>query len=315
MSAGPVARGAPRPLAVASWIGVLSLVWGSTWVVIKDGLDHLPPFSSAAARFLIAALAMTVIAPSLARREGGGRPRRSVVALVGALNFFASYAIVYWSESRLPSGIVAVLWAVFPMLMATSGHLFLAGEGLGPRQWSGFALAFLGIAYLFRTDLETLGPDAAPTALVLFVSPLVSCVGTTWLKRAGAGASSALVNRDAMWIGAGGLTALALATEPFDASAWTPLAWRSVVYLALVGTVFSFTAYFWLLCRVEAYRLSTIPYLTPAIALTLGALLRGEPIGATTLLGSGAILAGVVLAVTRGQRPHGTRGAAEHADS
>jgi drug/metabolite transporter (DMT)-like permease len=295
----PVAQPAPsRALAVAL-IALLCLVWGSTWIVIAGGLRDLPPFTSAAARFLVAASVMTALAPALARREGGSPAPLGISLTVGALNFGASYALVYWSQTRLPSGVTSVLWAVFPMLMAAAGSWFLAGEALRPRQWLGFALGFAGVALLFATDLCAFGASREPAALVLLLSPLVSCVGTVVLKRTAQGISSARMNRDAMWVGAAILCALAFAFERHASPAWTPRALASVLYLALVGTVLTFGLYFWLLRHTEAWRLSTIAYVTPAIALLLGTLVGREPFTAWTLAGSLTILCGVVLATRR----------------
>jgi len=290
---------APKHAHVLLLIALLCLIWGSTWVVIADGLNDLPPFTSAAARFLVAALAMTALAPAIARREGGGKPPVRLVLILGVCNFAASYAIVYWTETKLPSGIVSVLWAVFPMMMAAASTRFLAAEALRPRQWIGFVLGFLGVALLFVTDLRTFGPAGVPAAAILLLSPLVSCVGNIVLKREGRNVSSALLNRDAMWVGAVILTAIALVFERDAEIAWTWRAVRSVSYLALFGTVAAFGLYFWLLRHTEAWRLSTIAYVTPAIALLLGTFVRGEPFTAWTLAGSLTILAGVVLATLR----------------
>jgi drug/metabolite transporter (DMT)-like permease len=293
---------APSRALVALLIAFLCLVWGSTWIVIADGLRDLPPFTSAAARFLVAALAMSALAPAIARREGGRAPTWRLRLALGGLNFAASYAIVYWTETKLPSGVVSVLWAIFPMLMAASSSWFLRGEQLRPAQWAGFALGFAGVALLFATDLRAFGPEGVPAAAVLLLSPLVSCVGNTLLKRDGKDVSSALVNRDGMWIGAGVLVVLALTLERGAPAEWTGRAIGSVVYLALVGTVATFGLYFWLLRHTEAWRLSTIAYVTPAVALLLGTLLKDEPFTRWTLAGSLTILAGVVLAAWRPAR-------------
>src|SRR5206468_7708087 len=149
-------------------------IWGSTWLVIAGGLRDLPPFTSASARFLVAAVVMSVLAPHLHRREGGEKPTLALSATVGLLNFGASYAVVYWTETRLPSGVTSVLWAVFPMLMAASSHAFLDGEKIGARQALGFAIGFAGVALLFATDLRALSREAIPAGLVLLTSPLVS---------------------------------------------------------------------------------------------------------------------------------------------
>src|SRR5262245_27831490 len=121
---------APRPLRVLLLTALLCLIWGSTWIVIKEGLQSLPPFTSAAARFGIAAACMSLLAAWLGAREGGSAPSLGLSLILGCLNFAASYGIVYWSETRIHSGLASVLWAVFPLLQATLGHVFLPGERL-----------------------------------------------------------------------------------------------------------------------------------------------------------------------------------------
>jgi len=282
-------------------IALLCLIWGSTWIVIQGGLRDLPPFTSAAARFLVAAAAMSVVAHFLHRREGGGRPPWKLSLALGGLNFGTSYGIVYWAETRLPSSLVSVLWSVFPMLTAICGHLYLPAERLRGRQWAGFAVGFLGVALLFATDLRGIGPGAVPAGAILLVSPIVSVVGTTVVKHDGAHVSSVLVNRNAMWIGAAILCAAAWIFERGAPVEWTGAAIASVLYLALAGTVVTFSLYFWLLRHVPANRMSLISYVTPAVALLLGGLVGKEPITLWTLSGSGLILTGVGLVVRGGR--------------
>jgi drug/metabolite transporter (DMT)-like permease len=296
-----VPRRQPSPLAIFLLTALLCLIWGSTWVVIRTGLEDLPVFGSAAARFTLAAACMSGLGALFAEREGGARPGWRLSLALGTLNFAVSYGIVYWSETRLPSGLVSVLWAVFPMLQAVAGHLFLPGERLAAGQVAGFGLGFLGVVALFATDLRGLGAGAVPAGLVLLLSPFVSALGTTYVKRHGAGTSSLLLNRNAMWIGAALLWGVALATEP-QTFHWTGSALFSLLYLALFGTVVAFGLYFWLLRQVAANRMSVIAYVTPGVALVLGVLVANEPLGPWTLAGLGAILAGVYLVHRGGGR-------------
>lgn len=286
------ARG-PSELAIRLWMGLLCLIWGSTWLVIRGGLRDLPPFTSAGVRFLVAFLVMLAIAPKLARREGGRRPGLGLTLAMGILNFAVSYGIVYWSETILPSGIVSVLWSVFPLMMAVSGHFTLPGERLLPKQWGGFVFAFLGVILLFATDIRALGPEAIPAGLVLLLSPTVSAVGTTLVKKHGEGVSSVLLNRNGMLVGALLLLACAAITERGMDVRWTASAIGSVAYLAIFGTVVTFGIYFWLMRFAPAYQLSLIAFIIPAIALTLGAVLGDEPVSASTIGGTATILVGV----------------------
>lgn len=297
----PSAARAPSAGTVFALVALLCLVWGSTWIVISSGLRDLPPFTSACARFVVSASIVTAIAPPLFRREGGEKPDFRSWFWVGLLNFGLSYAIVYWTETRLPSGLTSVLWSVFPLMMAVSGSLFLAGERIGLRQGVGFVLGLAGVVVLFATDLRSIGPEAVPAGLVLLASPFVSCIGTTIQKKHAAQKSSILVNRNAMWLGAAVLLVLALLFERESQNAWTARAVASIAYLAAFGTVLTFTLYFWLLRHVAAYRLSMIAYVTPAVALTLGTLFGDEPLTRWTVLGSATILVGVALVVVRGR--------------
>ncbi len=291
----------PSPRAANLWIALLCLIWGSTWFVIRGGLDDLPPLTSAAARFLVAGLAMAVVAQAWAGREGGGRPPAWLWLVLGTCNFAISYGIVYTTETVLPSGLVALLWGVFPMLQALAAHLYLPGERMRRAQWFGMALGLAGLAMLFATDLRSFGARGIPAALVLFVSPLVSVVGNTLVKRHGGGTSSLVLNRNAMVFGAVLLSIAAGACESQVGVTWTGSAIATVLYLALIGTVVTFGLYFWLMRYIDAQRLSLIAYVTPAVALTCGSLFRGEPLRPSTLAGAGSILAGVVL-VVRGHR-------------
>lgn len=285
----------PRPWVTYAVIALLSTIWGSTYFVIRAGLEDLPPFTAAAVRFSVACALMAVLAHLLAGREGGGRPTRTMSLVMGLFNFGATYGIVYWAETILPSGLVSVLWAVFPMMTAVCVHWFLPGERLRPRQWGGFLIGFCGVALLFSTDLANLGPRAVPAGLVLLLSPAVAALGNTYIKRHGAAVSSLLLNRNGMAIGALALATVAVLRERDVAVEWTALAVGSVLYLAVIGTTLTFGLYYWVLRHAPAYRLSMTTYLTPVLALTVGAVLGGEPVGLHTIAGMALIIGGVGL--------------------
>jgi drug/metabolite transporter (DMT)-like permease len=195
--------------------------------------------------------------------------------------------------------LVAVLWATFPLMMALAGHFVTRSERLAGRQWLGLALAFLGVVALFWTDVAAFGPEAVGMALLLLLGPLSVTFSTTLVKRRASNASSVLLNRDSMLIGAVCLTGLALWLEDRTAARWTPAALASIAYLSVLGSVVTFGAYLWLLRSVQAYRLSLISYITPVFALMLGATFAAEPLGMTTLLGTALVLVGVALTLRR----------------
>ncbi|MBK7643239.1 MAG: DMT family transporter [Planctomycetes bacterium] len=296
----------PSSALASLYITLMCLIWGSTWFVIRVGLRDLPPFQSAAVRFAIAAAVMTLVAHFARKREGGTAPPFWLSFALGTLNFAASYAFVYWSETRIPSALACVLWSVYPLMMAASGHLFLAHERLRARQWLGFVLGFVGVGLLFLTDLPAISSEAIVGGCVLLGSPLVATVGTTLVKKHGGGTSSLLLNRNGMWIGALTLALLSFGCERDAPAHWTPGAIASVAYLALAGTAFTFGIYFWLLRHTSAYRMSLISYATPPVAIAIGAFIGDEPITGWTIGGMAAILGGVLL-VMGGKRSPSTK--------
>ena len=283
----------PRPAVVAGLMALISAVWGSTWLVIRTGLADLPPLLAAGTRFIVAGLVMAALVPWLREREGGTAPPRGIVLVQALCQFTGNFALVYWCETVIPSGLVSVLWATFPLMMALTGHFVTRAERLHGVQWLGLVVAFAGVASLFGTDVAKGGDRAVRMGLLLLLAPASVTVSTTLIKRRAAGASSLLLNRDSMLLGGVLLLALAAVFERGASVRVTGAAVFSVAYLALLGSVVTFGAYLWLLRSVPAYRLSLVSYVTPVIALLLGRTLGGEPFGGTTLAGTALVLVGV----------------------
>jgi drug/metabolite transporter (DMT)-like permease len=199
----------------------------------------------------------------------------------------------------LPSGLVSVLWATFPLMMALTGHFVTRAERLHGRQWLGLGLAFVGVASLFGTDVARGGKRALGMGLLLLLAPASVTFSTTLVKRRAAHASSLLLNRDSMLIGGVLLLLLAGPIEWGSPVHVTKRAVFSVLYLATFGSVVTYGAYIWLLRSVPAYRLALISYVTPVLALLVGSTLGNEPFALTTLLGTGLVLCGVALTLRK----------------
>jgi drug/metabolite transporter (DMT)-like permease len=293
----PTVQRTPSALVAYGLLGFTCLAWGSTWLVIKWGLHDLPPLTAAALRFLLAGGVMALLAPWLVPREGGRRPPRSVVIAQGIGQFTLNYALVYYAETVLPSGLVSVLWAVYPLMVALGGHFFTRVERLEGRQWLGGALAFTGVVLLFITDVSNISRAAIAWALLVLLAPAAVAASTLLIKQRAADASSILINRDSMLIGGALLSALALVFERDEPRSFSAAALGSIAYLALVGSVFTFGVYMWLLRRLSAYSLSLTSFVVPVLALSFGALAGGEALTITSLGGTALVLFGVALSL------------------
>src|SRR5689334_17736258 len=123
---------------------LVCLIWGSTWLVVKIGLNGVPPFLSAGLRFLVSTAVLFAIL--LLRREKIRLTRddKISIACCGLLSFGFTYACVYWAEQYISSGLTAVLYCLMPLFVAILSHFWMRSETLSLRKLGGIALGLLG---------------------------------------------------------------------------------------------------------------------------------------------------------------------------
>ena len=122
---------APSPARILVTFIVLTLIWGTTWAIIRVGLEGIPPFTGVALRFAIAGAVLLVLARRAGIPLGRMRTERRLWIVNAVLSFCVSYGVVYWAEQWLPSGLASVLFATFPLWVALLAHLALPAERLG----------------------------------------------------------------------------------------------------------------------------------------------------------------------------------------
>src|SRR6478672_945269 len=120
----------PRKFAIAAAFFTLCVVWSSTWLAIKIGLRDLPPISYAAIRFLIAIIVLLAVSIGRARLIPRDRTEYIILAWTGVLMFTVNYALLFWGELHVSSGLAAVLQATIPIFGMLSAHLMLPDEPL-----------------------------------------------------------------------------------------------------------------------------------------------------------------------------------------
>lgn len=268
------------------------------------GLRGIPPFTGVALRFALASAALLALGPVLGVKLGRGGPRERRLWLVNSLLTFAlPYGILYWAEQSVPSGLAAVLFATFPLMVALLAHFTLPGERLTPAGFGGILLGFAGVAVIFSEDFRALGGEGvAVAALVLLLSPLCAALGSVLLKRWGEGVHPLSLSAVPMGITALAMGALALAVEQGREMTFDAPSVLSVLYLGLVGSALPFTLYFWLLQHQSATSLSLINYAIPVLAILVGSVFLEEPLTPRILLGAALVVAGVAAAVRSGAR-------------
>ena len=283
---------------------LLVLIWSSTWVAIKIGLEDCPPLLGAGVRFASAGLVLLAI--TVVRRRSL-RSDPLLVALMALLPFAFTYGLVYWGEQHIPSGLAAVLFGVLPLYTAVIGGLLLPDEPMHPRLFAGVLVAILGLSLAFLESIDLGSDDLAwAGALALILAPLGASAGNVGIKLRAAKLDAIVLNGWAMLAGGVLLTAASAAGESWGEFNWTPESLGSIAYLSLIGSAVAFVILTVLLRTVTARATSFLALLLPFGALAFGAALYDEPVTARAAAGAGLVAAGLLLAQGSGLRRRAT---------
>ncbi len=298
MAPARVAPGAgPSRVTVWAALALLILIWGTTWSVIRVGLEGIPPFTGVALRFALAAVLLWAVARWRALPAPSWRRAGRIWTVQFVFTFFLSYGITYWAEQWIPSGLAAVLFSTFPLFVAILARLWLTDDRLGPRGLFGLVLGFGGVAVIFSEDLAALGgPMVLGASAVMLVSPFVAAIGNVLVKKWGAGIHPVHLTVQPMAATGVAMGAVALAFESGREIVFDARSLAALGYLSVVGSAVTFTLYFWLLGRMRATRLSLITYGIPVVAVLIGTVILDEPLTLRTLSGGALVLVGVGLA-------------------
>nr|WP_313896963.1 EamA family transporter [Streptomyces sp. GC420] len=284
-------------------LGIVYVVWGSTYLGIRVAVETMPPFLSAGARFVTAGL---ILAALVARRQGPAalrvtRRELASAALVGLLLLLGGNGLVVLAETSVPSGLAALLVAVMPVWVVLLRTAF--GDRPGGATFGGVALGLLGLAVLTLPGLS--GDVGLGGVLTVLVATLLWSAGSFSAGRIPMPADPFAAGAYEMIAGGLGCALLALVRgeqRGLDLAAVSTRSWLALGYLVVFGSLVAFTAYAWLLHSAPLSLVSTYAYVNPVVAVALGALVLGEELTWPILLGGAVVVAGVFLIVSTERR-------------
>ena len=286
-----------KPVVV--WL-LLSLIWGSTWLFIKLGLEDLPPFTFAGVRFVIAAAILLIVIA--VRRVPLPRERRDwlLIALTGVMAFTVNYGLLFWGEQRTSSGLAAILQTIIPAFGLVIAHYYLPDERITPRKIGGIALGIAGVALIFSDQASTEGKAALAGSAAIVVGAFCVAYSNVLVKARARHIEPAALAAGQMICGLVPLLLIGVTLEGNPLTFhWTPRALVSLLYLALVGSAIAFLLFYWLVRNMDVTKTMLIPLVTPPIAVLLGWLVLHEGLTWRTAAGALGIMSGIALIVTR----------------
>ncbi len=278
---------------------LMCAIFSTTFLAIKIGVEAgLPPFLSAGLRFLLAGV-IIFLWMVLQRKAKPSLLLRKEFLLIGMTSTFLTFATLYWAEQHVSSGIAAILSATGPMMILMIQSVVMRKNARRSDYW-GCAVGFAGVCLLIMPEIA-MGSDLIwiLSCIAILIGEIGYSVGSLATRKLSfdmPDISPITINAVQMMYGGAALLLLSLFSEQVQWNGMLTLpAIGSVLYLTIVGSMLGHSLYAWLLKATNAFFPSTWLFVSPIIALGLGAFLYGEAISLYSIVGSLFIIGGILI--------------------
>ena len=287
-------------LAVIGAFFVIYVIWGSTYLAIRYAVAAIPPLYTAGFRHLIAGTILLLWV--LAKGQRPTWPQIKASLVIGFLFFLVGHGSLHWAETQIPSGLASLLIASEPI------WVFLMTCG-AEKRWRmngyllvGVVLGLAGVGLLLGRDVWHSGRGGFLGATACLVGAIAWSAGIIYSRRSHLSGSPLLLSALSLLAGSGMLLASGTVFGEYRGFSFVDvprLAWLSLAYLIVFGSVIAFSAYNWLLERYSPTVVATHTYVNPIVAVLLGWWFAGERVSLNILLSAALVIAAVFL-VDRG---------------
>ena len=290
-----------------AWIGfwLLALIWGSSFLFIRIGVEQLSTFQLVFIRTGIAAVGLNIVVYLRGKRLPTDRAGVRDVVILGVVNTVIPFALITWGEKSIESGLAAVLQATAALFTMVIAHVAFADERVTRRTLAGLACGFAGVVVLAtrRTAGDAIASDGSAQllgqlaivaasfcyalggvysrkAIQRRLEPIVAAAGAMTVTAAISGA----VAYAAPWLGG---------AAPAVLGDLAPRVLGAILTLGVLNTFVAYLIFYATIETLGAARASMVTYVIPAVGLTLGALFLDEPVDARLLTGAAMIVGSI----------------------
>jgi len=277
--------------------GLASFGWGTAGVGVRAAFDEgVPPLAMVALRAIIAAAAIFTFLQFVRGVLPRGREEWRTGLVMSLFNLTLPFILFTLGYQYASAGFMGLLAALIPLATAVFAHFLLPDDPLYSGKVIGLVVALAGVGFLTLTGDSGLSEGGRPLLSLGLGVAAVVCIGMAniYAKKRSASYDPVEVTGMQFAIGAVLLTVITAVAEGRP-SEITAVGWLLVVYLALVGSVLPFLAYYWVLQHVSVTRAQIVAYLVPLVALTSGIIVLDEKLEIGIAVGGALILLGVVI--------------------
>ena len=291
-------------------LGIVYVIWGTTYLGIRVTNETLPPLIAAGTRFVIAGAVLLAVTTRRRGAEGDpiGRTQWWAALLVGTGLIAGGNGSVVLAERTVPSGTVALIFALVPLWLALWDR-FVGRRRLPGRVAVGLLLGFTGAALLVN---DARLADVPLSGLLLAVAASTSWAAGSLFARSARLPHRPLVGNAMVMMAGGALTLVWGVTRGelplIDPDRFSTASLLALGYLVVFGSWIAFTAYLWLLRNARTSLVATYAWVTPMVAVYLGFLIKDETLRSRSLVAGAVVLAAVALTVSAGNVARDDRG-------
>lgn len=273
----------------------ICLIWGSTWLALKVGLNSFPALLGSSLRFGLAAVILLAIV-KIRKIDFPKEPgERKVIILSGLTSFGLAYALVYIAGQHIPSSLSSIMFTTYPLWAFVFGSFMLKESSVTFGKSLGLLLGFTGIVLIFGHQVQWSGGNTLLGMTLVFVSSGIQALNLIFIKKYAPKVSAFQLNMLPMAIGAVLQFIYSMLFEDWSFVKIDGVGIAMILYLAVFGSVIVFVVYWWLLSQVKAITLSLTAFITPIIAVVFGLTLAGETLNFWIYFGGLITLIGIAV--------------------
>ena len=285
---------------------LLCLIWGSSFLFIRIGVEHVPPLQLVFIRTLIAAMGLNAVL-WWQKKSFPGRGRNLFdITFLGVVNTVMPFFLITWGETHIESSLASILQGTAALFTLLVAHFTFADERITPRKLLGLALGFLGVVVLTSRDASTVG---AAKPLLYLLGQLAVVVASFCYAIGGTYSRKAMQQRlEPLQVSAGTMTIAAIVTgilmvitpafgglPPVDIRQLDSGVLLAVLTLGFLNTFIAYLIFYGLVAKLGAARTSMVTYVIPVVGLVLGVIFLREKLEYRLILGALMIVGSIAV--------------------
>lgn len=280
--------------AYLAWIAIC-IIWGTTYLAIRIGVEDLPPMLFAGFRWMIAGPMFLGIL-LLRKFKLPTFPELKPIAIIGLCLLGVTNGLVVVAEQWIPSGLTALLVTTLPFWVVVIELIFVSKNGFNFKITSGMILCTFGVALIFYDDVgQMLQVDNLLGMLCIFIAMISWAGGSLYSKKKKLSVHPLMSASIQMIIAGSAQTIVGLSLGELSEFYFTAESFAAFAYLIFVASIFGFGSYIYAIEHLPVSFVTTYAYINPVIALALGALVLDEKLDVLIGVSAVIILTGVWL--------------------